>query len=68
MELALQLASNLKNVGACISLIRVWWFKTALYMISKKPSNYRIFPKSTYYSVNKRREHLSTEGVFVKQH
>ena len=26
-----------------------------------------LFPNSTYYAVNKRREHLSTEDVFVKQ-
>lgn len=26
-----------------------------------------LFPNSTNYAVNKRREHLSTEDVFVKQ-
>ena len=76
MELSLQLAYEIskKNIGACVSLIRVWWFKIPFNRLLK---NFQItgvrnilllFPKSTYCSVNKRREHLSAEGVFVKQH
>ena len=76
MELALQFAFKItekvlepayhwEEFGG-LKLPFIWFLKNLL--VTEERNILLLFPKSTYYSVNKRREYLSTEGVFVKQH